>query len=243
MRHRQPAFVVLGLGFLAMGGIISFELDPRRDQVFAQDQTTINILEHIAQLGEATGSYRTDCKTIMEKDGKTTVMDGHLIFKWPNMSREEARAPEDGSLIGLVVFNGHIQWNYIPIINVAFKYHMDALHEDAQRKFGISANYIDENSVQYLKRDKVGMEETYVFEGEPSALITQNDPEHPTKAKVYISVTDGTIRKTALYDQQGRETFSQTCGNVRPDASISDKDFEFTPPEGTRVIDVADVGN
>ncbi len=239
MTHGASTFIVGCVGLLAALGVVLFLPTP----VIAVDQATIAILKQIAQLGEATGSYRADCKTVIEEDGTTRVMYGHLIAKWPNMSRDEIRSAEDGSLLGIVVKNGQVQWEYVPMINAAFKSNMEALHADAESKYGISAHYVDPNSIQYLEKAKVGTEETYVFEGAPSVLITKRDPNHPAKMKVYISARDGTIRKTTSYDKRGRETFVQVCGNVRKDASIPVEDFEFIPPEGTRVIEVSDVVN
>jgi len=46
-----------------------------------------------------------------------------------------------------------------------------------------------------------------------------------------------------LYNKQNEETDSITFSNIRKDSSISKKDFDFTPPKGTQIHEVKDVGS
>ncbi len=239
MTYSPSPFGVGCVGLLTALWVLLFTPTPG----LTQDPRTIDILKHIIQLEKATGSYRADCRSVTESDGTAFVTDTQVVAKWPNMSRSETRSPEDGSLLGVFVSNGEVEWVYLPMLNTAFKSNLEALHADAQGKYGISANYIDEGTVRYLGKEQLGTEKTHVFEGTPSALIKKREPAHPAKVRVYISAMDGTIRKVAFYDKRGKETYAETCGNVRKDASISVEDFEFIPPEGTRVIEVSDVGN
>ena len=244
MKLKQPVFSSLGLGLFAMWGTIVFDLALLQNHVAAQDQETITIMERIEKLAEAVGSYHAEVTTVTKENGKTSVIKGQAKFKWPNLYWQENQHPtKNGFRIGLIISNGKIQWNYMPSLNFAFKYDLNALDEDAREKGWIAADYFEEDSIQFLGREQMGKEEMYVFVGTQSALRRPEHFKHPGKARVYFSVKDGLPRKIVSYDHQGQETGSQTFSNIRKDASISAKDFEFTPPEGTRVHEVKDVGS
>jgi len=241
MNLRQPVFISLGL--LVLTGIVVFQFPPRNDPVFAQDQETLSIMERIETLVEGTGSYHAEVKTVTTKKGETSVTNGRMKFKWPNMRWEENRhSTKRGIRIGLIISNGEIRWNYMPSLKFAYKHDLKALDEDARLKGWASAGYFEEGSIQYLGIEQLEKEKVYVFEGTQSALKTPKNSNHPGKSRVYFSIKDGIPRKIVLYDHQGQETGSQIFSNIRKDLSISAKDFEFTPPEGTNIFEVKDVG-
>jgi len=83
----------------------------------------------------------------------------------------------------------------------------------------------------------------YVFEGEQSALRKLKNVKHPGTARVYVNVKNGILQKFIEYDQTGAEISTQTFSNIHLDASILAKDFDFTPPEGTKIQEVKDIGS
>ena len=231
-------FILALLGFVMAIGALLFSTD----RLFSQGDSPPDVIKHLNQLLEATGSYRADVKIVMRDDVKTTIREGDFTFKWPNLMRLDTRVVEDGSPLATIVSDGTIKWHYMPSVKFAFKYDLTAFDEDAQQKFGTSADYYDIETLTYLERDQVGTEDVYVFEVQPMESIKQEDPEHRGNARTYISVNDGTLRRTVTYGQEGNETNIHTYSNVRKDASISMRDFEFVPPAGTQVVEVNDTG-
>ena len=240
MKLKDYVFRALALGLFVYWGMSSIVMDVSINQVFAQDKATQDMINHLEQLLEATGSYRTDVATIFE-DGKE--INGKVKFKWPNMRWQENRFPrKHGSFHTVyIISNGTIRWNYMPGLNIALKYDKKARHEDAQQKGWFSADIIDKASLQYVRKEQLDGEEVSVFESKPSALLKHENPDPPGTTRFYIGAKDGIMRKIVTYNPEGRETGSQIFSNIRIDPSISDKDFEFDPPEGTQIHEVKEV--
>lgn len=203
---------------------------------------TERVLKRISLLSKSIESYKADFKVITNEDGKVDEIEGHMKFKWPNLIRQEMRILPQSSQNELVVTNGRVKWIYMPHLNVAQRYDLEAMNKDAQETYGLLADYIDEESIRYVGADTIEAEEVYVLEGHPSPIIKKRDPKHPSRAKFFVGIKDGLVRKVAFYDQQENEAFSQIFWNIREDKRISLSDFEFTPPEGVRVFQVTDTG-
>jgi len=155
---------------------------------------------------------------------------------------EDRHSTKRGERIGLSVSNGKIHWNYIPSLKLAFKYDLKSLDEDARKKGWASAGYLEEDSIHYLGKEQLGNVEVLVFEGKQSMLRAPRNSKGPGKGRVYFSGNDGILRKLVTYDHQGNETGSQTFSNIHLDSSISAKDFEFTPPDGTQIMETKGIG-
>ena len=216
---------------------------PLTPPLFAQDLTTNVILEKIARLAEATGRYHAEFTVVTEKNGISKTAIGQMKYKWPNKSWREIKRQRDGALMGLVISNGTIKWNYIPSAQLALKYDLGAINKDAQEKGWGSAAELDEASLEYVGIEQLDGESVYVLEGISSDLLKHHDPDEPEKVRVYIGVEDGIIRKTVTYNAHGRELGSQTFLTIQRDLSIADKDFEFSPPEGTKIYEMKDIGS
>ena len=242
--HKQLRFIILGLVCFSLLGIIVFQLTFSETTGEILDQETIAALERIETLGKATGSYQAELIIEIKKGGETKEIKGEAKFKWPNMQWEKNRYPtKNGYRIALNMSNGKIRWNYIPRLKLAFKYDIKAINEDARQKGWISAGYMDEKSIRYVGREKLDHEDMYVFKGTQSALRKSKTSKHLEELRMYLSAKDGTIRKIVSQDHEGQESYTQTFFNIRKDSSISEKDFEFTPPQGTQVQEIKDVGS
>ncbi len=235
-------FGCLALGFLLFSGDGSLHL--LENHALAQDQTIEKIFTHISQLAAETGSYHADVTTVIKSKGKTSVIKGKVKFKWPNMRWQENRYPKkQGFDTAFIISNGSISWNYMPKLNFALKYDDKALDEDARLKGWLSSDYFEEGSFQYRGRERLGKDEMHVFAGELSVLHKLKNNEKPGTAQVYVNVKTGIIQKFIEYDQLGEAVSTQTFSNIQPDDSIAAEDFEFTPPEGTKIQEVKDVGS
>lgn len=212
------------------------------NQTCAEDQATREILEHISQLVKGTGSYHADVTVTTERKGVSKTTVGQYKYKWPNKSFQEVRDVKDGTLMGFVISNGIIKWNYMPFGNLALKYELEKLDEDAQKKGWSSAASLDETSLEYLGEEQLALEKMYVLGGTHSDLEKHNNPDNPGKVKVFVGIKDGIIRKVITHNRDEHEIGSTTFTNIRIDHSISDQDFEFVPPEGTKIYEVKDVG-
>ncbi len=217
-------------------------MDLSLNHVFAQDDVTQEVLEHLTHLGEETGSYRADVTSIVKgRKGSTYHTKGKFKFKWPRMLWQKNWRVEDNTLLGISSNNKNFKWLYIPRLNAVLKYDRKALNEDAQQKGWLSAAALDGASLQYVGKESMRGEEVYVIQAEPNALLKHENPDPPGNTQFYIGAKDGIMRKIVTYDSQDRETGSQIFSNIRIDPSISDKDFEFVPPEGTQIHEVKEI--
>ncbi len=241
-RRLVEIFGCLAFGFFPLSG--DGILNLLESQALAQTQTVEQIFIEISQLAEMTGSYHADVTTVIKDKGKTSVIKGKVKFKWPNMRWQENRYPKkQGFDTVFIISNGSIRWNYSPRFNFALKYDDKALNEDARLKGWLSSDYFNEGSFQYLGKERLGKDEMHVFEGEQSALHKLKNDEKPGTARVYVNVKTGILQKFIEYDQTGAEISTQTFNHIQPDASISVKDFNFTPPAGTKIQEVKDIGS
>ena len=242
MRLKKHQFRALALGIFLYWGMSSIAMDLSINHVFAQDKVTQDMIEHLEQLMEATDSYRADVTSIVEgRKGATYHTKGKFKFKWPRMRWQKNWRVKDNKVLGVSISNGKFKWLYIPRVNAVLKYELKTLDEDAQKKGWFSADVLDEASLKYGGKEQLEGEEVYMIEGEPSALIKHENPEPPGTTRFYIGAKDGIMRKIVTYNPEGRETGSQIFSNIRIDPSISDKDFEFDPPEGTQIHEVKEV--
>ena len=243
MKIRYQLITALGLGILVTWGVLFLNQSMISGHVLAHDQTTEEIFKHISQLAEETGSYRAEITTITKSKGKRKEIKGKVKFRWPNMRWQENHHPtKHGLRLAYIISNGRIRWNYMPSLNFALKYNIEALDEEARQKGWFSTDYFQRGSLQYLGKERLDMEEMYVFEGEQSPLKRPNNVKQSGKARVYFNVKNGILEKVIVFDHKGEEVSIQTFSNIRPDASISAQDFEFIPPEGTKIQEVEDVG-
>lgn len=242
MKFRNRAFILVCLGIFSIVGQQSFIHAMEINDVFSENQKKKKIFDRIEQLGKRTGSYRAEVKTIEQRNGTQRVTQGKIKFKWPNMYWDENWRLKDGIHLGNSISNGKIEWVYIPRVKVALKYDRSALDNDAQQKGWLSTAELDEASLLYVGKESIEGEEFYVIEGEPSAFTKHDNPEPLGKSRFYISTIDGIVRKIVIFDPQGQIVTTQTRFNIKLDATISEKDFEFTPPEGTKIHEVKDVG-
>lgn len=241
MKLSDRLFRILALGIFVYWGITSITMDVSINHVFAQDQVTQDMIDHLDQLRETIGSYRADVTSIIE--GRKGIK-GKFKFKWPNMRWQENRFPKKhGFHIAYIISNGTIRWNYMPSLNWALKYNEEALNEDARVKGWLSAAYLDEASLLYIGKENLHGEEVYVIEGESSAFYRHENPDPLGKIRFYVGAKDGILRKVITYNPQGQEAGSETYTNIQLDDSISAKDFEFSPPDGTKVSEVNAVGS
>lgn len=215
---------------------------PMAQQRVAQDQKTREILERISRLAKATGSYRANSTVITRRKGQSRTTVGQFKRQWPNKSYLEIRDANNGQLMGYSISDGKVRWNYMPFANLALKYELQELDKDAQKKGWSSAAGVDEDSLEYLGEEQLALEQVYVLKGSHSELEKLNNPDNPEEVKVFVGVNDGIIRKVITYNSDGHEISSQTFSNIQIDHSISDKDFEFVPPEGTKIQEVRDIG-
>jgi outer membrane lipoprotein-sorting protein len=241
MKLKKSASMVLRIFVLA--GIVASQLIFSQGIIYSQDQETLNIMERLQKLAQETGSYQAEVTTVLTKKGKTSVIKGKMKFMWPNMRWEESRhSTKRGIRLALSISNGKIRWNYIPSLKFAFKHDMKSLDEDARQKGWASAGYLEEDTFQYLGSAQLENVEVFIFEGKQNVLRAPRNSKEPGRARVYFGAQDGILRKMVELDHEGSEVASKTIFNIRIDPSISQKDFEFTPSEGTQITEVKDIG-
>lgn len=198
--------------------------------VHAQDLPHQDLFEHIAELAKTTGGYHAEYVHV-DTTGKTRkVIKGRLKKKWPNMRWGEIHKGHDDRPIGFSISNGTTSWLYWSKFRMAMK-------RSVQER-----EWIDEESLRYVRTEFFAGEEVYVIEAQQRSEIL-DDPHHsPVRVELYLGTQDGIVRQMIEYDPQGQITGTQIYFNIRPDPAIIDKDFEFVPPSGTQIIEWNDSG-
>lgn len=58
--------------------------------------------------------------------------------------------------------------------------------------------------------------------------------------EIWIGADDGVLRKMIMLDKEGKEMMSQSYTNIQLGIEVADSQFEFTPPEGSQVVDMTE---
>ncbi len=190
-----------------------------------QGPTSQEIFEKIEALAETTGGYQADFVDIDTRKNERRVMKGKMKKKSLNTRWVELRRGKDDSLIGYAISNGVTKWIYDPE-------HKSAIKQSVQRK-----EWIDKQSVRYLRAEFFSGEEVYVISAKGNARIPAEHIASFDREEFYIGTEDGIIRQAIQYDHDGQIKGTQIFFNIRPDPTITEEDFDFEPPPGTRVVD------
>lgn len=158
-----------------------------------------------------------------------------------------------GNMKQIIVSDGEIMHTYIPMMNMVQKVDFTRLREvegdfssQGGSQFGASADplsNVDADSLQYVGRETLDGELTYILEGGGPASngeLKGMSPFIPATTRMWISADDGLPRKTVFYNEEGGVMFSQKVESVILDEADDESLFQFVPPEGAQIMDMTD---
>ena len=86
----------------------------------------------------------------------------------------------------------------------------------------------------------IGEMKALVFKGLPRKSEMGEMTFTPAEIEMWIGADDGLVRKMTLFNEEGKEMMTHSYMNVEINTEVNDSQFEFTPPEGTQVMDMTE---
>ena len=213
------------------------------------EETTEQVLARLkAKVGEVK-TVRADLKMTMAIMGQTITMEGTALIATPDKSRMEMSMNLGAiKMDQTIVSDGTTVWTYQPMLKMAHK--IDAkkvaaetgIEQAGQQSSDLTkplAGLVPE-SVKLVRTETVGGVESYVFEGAPAMPKMPQIPFKPAKIEVSVGAEDGLLRKSVMFDADGKEMMSQTYDNIEVNVELPEEKFQFTPPEGVQVSDMTE---
>jgi outer membrane lipoprotein-sorting protein len=213
----------------------------------ATEKTVQELMDFIQAKAREVRSYQTSFVLKMQGAEGERVMLGDILFKRPDRIRIIMHMPNIPHAKQVMVSDGKTLWQYAEFLGGASKVDLATLKKEfgetyfTQPREDISKplKELEESSVKYLGKETIDGRGLFMLEANPRALAQEGMVPF-NKIKVWIDATTGLERKTVFYDAEGKEVLSRSFWEVKMDMEIPDSVFNFSPPEGTQVIDVTD---
>ena len=174
-------------------------------------------------------SFRADFtqQLLQRESGVVEKRSGVILFRKPLNVRWETAAPH----AELLMVTDKEIWNYLPDEELAYRYSR-ALAEDSRSLIQVITGQsalsrdFDVESAQAAEDGKL-----------IHLLLYPKDPTTElTEAQIWLDPSTSLIRRVMVMDFYGN-TNTIELQNLKPDAPVAAKDFQFTPPRGTEVED------
>ncbi len=174
-------------------------------------------------------SFRADFtqQLLQRESGVVEKRQGVILFQKPLRVRWETAEPH----AELLMVTDKEIWNYLPDEELAYRYSR-ALAEDSRSLIqvitGQSALSRDFDVESAQSADDGNLVHLLLYPKEPTTELTE--------AQIWLDPSTSLIRRVIVMDFYGN-TNTIELQNLKPNASVADKDFQFTPPRGTEVED------
>ncbi len=213
------------------------------------EETTEQMIANLKAKAVAVKTVRADLKMSMAIMGQKMTMAGPVLIAPPGKARIEMSM--DMGLMKMdqvIVADGTTVWTYQPTLKMAHR--IDAAKVAAEtgiEQVGQQGNDLTQpfaglapESIKLVRADKLAGNEVHVFEGVPAMPNLPQIPFKPAKTEVWVGAEDGLLRKSVMFDADGKEMMSQAYENIEVNVEIPAEKFQFTPPEGIQVMDMTD---
>ena len=200
--------------------------------LFVQSASAADIASTVSSMQAAYGamqSFRADFtqQLLQRESGVVEERHGVITVKKPLLLRWETAAPH----AELLMVTDREIWNYLPDEELAYRYSRE-LAEDSRSliqvitgQSALSSDF-DLESAQAPEDGK--LIHLLLYPKEPTTELTE--------AQLWIDPDTSLIRRAMVMDFYGN-TNTIELKNLKPDVSVSARDFTFTPPAGTEVED------
>ncbi len=210
---------ILFCAFLALG-------------LFAQSASAADITAAVNKMQTAYAgmqSFRADFtqQLLQRESGVVEKRNGVILFQKPLLVRWETAAPH----AELLMVTDKEIWNYLPDEELAYRYSR-ALAEDSRSLIqvitGQSALSRDFDVEAAQSPEDGKLIHLLLYPKDPTTELTE--------AQIWLDPDTSLIRRAMVMDFYGN-TNTIELQNLKPNAPVSAKDFQFTPPKGTEVED------
>jgi outer membrane lipoprotein-sorting protein len=246
LKEARMKFLMTALGFFVTVAFAS--------AAAAQtDSATEKMINEVIEKTKDIASYKVDMKTETQMMGQMTVSDGEMAYKKPDMMHMTTTSDMMGGMKQEIYSKGDIVWTYMPMMNMATKLDLSKIKgEVSQYDGGLSdsANItnpfegLPKDKIKYLGQKTVDNKKVHIFEaavsypGQMPTAQSQQQKMLPKKINMLIIADSGLPYRIMAYGEDGSLMMQQTYSNFRLDIPIDDSEFEFSPPEGTQVMDM-----
>lgn len=200
---------------------------PVRADDKASGNTTDTVAETMRARYASLKSFQASFTQYMthRESGQTEKREGELLFKKPLLISWNVKSPSPERLI----VNAKEIWNYIEDEKLAYRYPQELVND--------TRTVIQVLTGQALLSEDFEVEDAGT---EGTLRILHLYPREPmpqlVEARLYVDPVKGYIQRAVLLDFYGNENDVRFT-SFTPDASISSRVFEFTPPRGVEVED------
>ncbi|MCM8779081.1 MAG: outer membrane lipoprotein carrier protein LolA [Candidatus Omnitrophica bacterium] len=204
------------------------------------------VLRMVQEKVKAVNSYKADFILKIDSPTGEMLMKGNILFKREDKLKMEINMPNLPNATQLTVSDGKTMWQYLPFLKVASRVDLadlkkefgDAYFAYAKEDISRPLKEAKEGSIKYLGKEKFGDKECFVLEAEPKRDYPRDVPF--SRFKVWIDADSGLERKVVFYNDEGKELLIRSYENVFINTPLEDREFEFSPPEGTEIIEMTE---
>jgi outer membrane lipoprotein-sorting protein len=213
------------------------------------DEATEQLMADLKAKAAAVKSYRADMTTTMQMMGRNVSMRGSILFKKPKKTRTETAIDMGAMKMDQIqLSDGKTTWIYQPEMKLAMKIDMEKVvaatkkESAGEKTTDISCPFqcLQPENITHVRNEEIDGGKACVFQGLPEKSDMQKIPFAPAKIELWIGADDGLLRRMVFFNEEGKEMMSQSYTNIQRDVEVPDDQFEFTPPEGTQVVDMTE---
>jgi outer membrane lipoprotein-sorting protein len=220
----------------------------------AQDQAkTKQIVEELTQKAKNVKSFTVDVDMQTSVMGEKVETKGTMAFKEPGKMHMSTMTEMMGGMKQEVYKSGDLVWSYMPLMKMATKINMAQVREAFPEQKGFEESDltktlrdIPENALTLEKEEKADGKDVYVFQVEPKEFQPdmvspqKNFPMMPEKIEMLIYADNGLPHEIRMYGKNNQLFMDQKYTNYQLNVALPDSEFQFTPPEGTQVMDMTE---
>lgn len=190
------------------------------------------LIDRIQKSYDAMQAFEADFEQTLHhrESGAEEKRKGKLTFKKPLMVRWETAKPNEETLI----INKKEIWDYIPDEEIAYKYSPD-LVKGSQNIIQVltgQAKLTTDFDVKRLSPQN-GLQRMQLLPDEPSTQMVD--------AEIWVDPATALIKQVKINDFYGNSNEVKLT-SIRPQKSISDNQFKFSPPKGLEIEDRTKTG-
>ncbi len=213
------------------------------------EKSTEQIIADLESKASTVTSYSADMAMTMSMMGQEMTTNGKYVFKTPDKIWMETEIDMGAmKMKQIFISDGKTAWAYQPTMKMVTKIDMEKITAEmkgsgmGQKPGDISKPFqgFDKESISFDRTDTVGGEKVYVFKGTPKSGYMQKLPVTISKMEMWIGADNGLAMKMAMFNEEGAEILTQTYSNIELNIEVDESRFEFTPPEGVKVMDMTE---
>jgi outer membrane lipoprotein-sorting protein len=228
-----------------------------QEAVVIQAMTAEQLTADISQKWSNIQDFQSDMTVGMQMFGKMMKIKGTIwqkgkLFRAEMTLPSELMPPTDksvGPLKVLVIFDGKIMWQSLPMMNMVTKSDISAL-EGKTKNVSFSKSFYSLPAVSYqLSEKKRNGNDCYFLETKDTNKFIQNSPAAGLGVNLPMNMSFQSIgvwiNKTTLfpdliefYVQNNTPGMSLEFKNIKTDQGLTLDLFTFQVPEGVQVMDV-----